>query len=389
MVALVLVLGLGAGPSAAPVEAATLQWQQQLMPGLPGGKLEGVSCPSPVTCVAVGTRQLTTGRYNYQALVESWDGKTWELDAAPTLASTTSSLGSVSCVSATSCVAVGIAGNLPVPTTTLHPFAEVLTGSRWEIIATAKLPAGTYAALSSVSCSQARSCVAVGNYLPPPGKTPTTEPALAEAYNGSTWVVEKMPVIAGHSSYLSSVSCLPGAEPTSCAAVGSESAGSSSGPLAYHVDGNNWQLLSIRGLPSSGPGLTSVSCPMPTSCVAIGSTKGGAFSAVDDANKWSTAPMAKLPTPYAALAGISCAGNIGLCEAVGYFYGGPSASATLVEGWDGHRWAVQASPNVPTPDLFAVSCSSSISGVGAGCTAVGDRGSQYPLALRDPIAGVA
>jgi hypothetical protein len=86
--------------------------------------------------------------------------------------------------------------------------------------------------------------------------------------------------------------------------------------------------------------------------------------------------MAKLPTPYAALTGISCPVNIDLCEAVGYFYGGPSASATLAEGWDGHRWAVQASPSASTPDLFAVSCSSSMSGVGAGCTAVGDLGSQ-------------
>ncbi len=389
LVALVVVLGLGAGPSATPVEAVTLQWQQQLTPRLAGGKLEGVSCPSPVTCVAVGTRQLSTGRYNYQSLVESWDGKTWDLDAAPTLASTTSSLGSVSCVSATSCVAVGVTGNLPVPTTTLHPFAEVLTGSRWEIVATAKLPAGAYAALSSVSCSQAKSCVAVGNYLAAQGKTLTTQAALAEAYNGSTWVVEKTPVITGHSSYLSSISCSPGAEPTSCTAVGSESAGKSSGPLAYHADGNNWQLLSIPGIPASGPGLMSVSCPLPTSCVAIGTAKGGAFSAVDELNKWSTVPMAKLPTPYAALTGVSCAHNIGLCEAVGYFYGGPSASATLVEGWNGHRWAVQASPNVPTPDLFAVSCSSSAPGVEAGCTAVGDLGSQYPLALRDPTAGGA
>jgi hypothetical protein len=277
MVALVVGLGLGAGPCATPVEAATLQWQQQLMPGLPGGRLEGVSCPSPLSCVAVGTRQLNTGKYNYQALVESWDGKTWELDAAPTLASTTSSLGSVSCVSATSCVAVGATGNLPVPTTSLHPFAEVLTGSRWEIVATAKLPAGTYAALSSVSCSHAKSCVAVGNYLAAPGKTPTTQPALAEAYNGSTWVVERTPVIAGHSSYLSSISCSPGAEPTSCTAVGSESVGNSSGPLAYHAQGDNWQLLRIPGIPSSGPGLTSASCPLPTSCVAIGSAKGVLF----------------------------------------------------------------------------------------------------------------
>ena len=319
LVALVVVLGLGAGPCATPVEAATLQWQQQLMPRLAGGRLEGVSCPSPVACVAVGTRQLTTGRYNSQALVESWDGKTWQLDPAPTLATTTSSLGSVSCVSATSCVAVGVTGNLPVPTTTLHPFAEVLMGSRWEIVATAKLPAGTYAALSSISCSQAKSCVAVGNYLAAPGKTLTTQPALAEAYNGSTWVVEKVPVIAGHSSYLSSISCSPGAEPTSCTAVGSESAGNSSGALAYHAVGNHWQVLSIPGLPSSGPGLTSVSCPLPTSCVAIGSAKGGPFSAVDDANKWSTTPMAKLPTPYAALAGISCAGQYPALRGSGLF----------------------------------------------------------------------
>ena len=386
LAATVVVLGLGAVPCSSPAEASALQWQQELMSGIARGTLEGVSCPSPLSWVAVGTQQLSTGRYVYQALVESWDGRTWEHDAAPTLMSTTSSLASVSCTSATSCVAVGVTGNLPVPTNSLHPFAEVLTGTKWEIVGTAKLPAGTYAALSSVSCSRAGSCVAVGNYLAAPHDAPATEPAFVEAYNGSTWALEKTPVISGHLSFLTSVSCSPGAGPTSCTAVGSQTVGNKFyGPLAYRSEWGHWQVLNIPGIPLYGPGLASVSCPLPTTCMAIGS-EGGAFSELDDANKWSTVPMAKLPTRYAALSGISCPGTVDLCEAVGYFYGGPTPTATLTEGWDGHRWAVQSSPNASAPDL---SCSSAVPGLGAGCTAVGALGSQYPLALRDPTAGAA
>jgi hypothetical protein len=393
--AVAVALGLEVGLFTSPVAAIALQWRQQLMSGLARGTLEGVSCPSPLSCVAVGTQQLSTGKYTYQALVESWDGRTWEQDATSALTTTTSSLDGVSCTSPTSCVAVGVTGNLPVPTSSLHPFAEVLAGTKWEIVNTAKLPAGTYAALSSVSCSRAGSCVAVGSYLAEAGGAPAAQPALVEAYDGSTWALEKTPVIAGHSSFLTSVSCSPGAVPTSCTAVGSQSFDDKiSGPVAYRSDGDHWKVLNTSGVPHSGPGFASVSCPLPTSCMAIGS-EGGAFSELDDANKWSTVAMAKLPTPYAALSGISCAGTVELCEAVGYFYGGPTPTATLAERWDGHRWAVQSSPNASTPDLFAVSCSSPAPRLGAGYTAVGslgsqgDLGSQYPLALRDPTTGGA
>lgn len=286
-------------------------------------------------------------------------------------------------------MAVGVTGNLPVPTSSVHPFAEVLTGTKWEIVGTAKLPPGTYASLSSVSCSRAGSCVAVGSYLAAAQRALATQPPLVEAYNGSTWALEKTPVISGRLSFLTTVSCAPGAVPTSCTAVGSQSVDNKiAGPLVYRSEGDHWRVLNTPGIPPSGPGLAAVSCPQPTSCMAIGS-EGSAFSALDNSNKWSTVPVAKLATRYAALSGISCAGKIDLCEAVGYFYGGPTPTATLTEGWDGHRWALQSSPNASTPDLFAVSCSSAVPGLGAGCTAVGALGSQYPLALRDSTAGAA
>jgi hypothetical protein len=389
LAATVVVLGLGAGLCSSPVEASALQWRRQLMSGFARGTLEGVSCPSPLSCVAVGTQQLSTGKYTYQALVESWDGNNWEHDAAPGLTTTTSSLDAVSCTSPTSCVAVGVTGNLPVPTSSLHPFAEVLTGRKWEIVGTAKLPAGTFAALSSVSCSGAGSCVAVGNYLAAPQGVPATQPPLVEAYDGSTWDLEKTPVVPGRLSFLTSVSCAPRAVPTSCTAVGSESVDNKlAGPFAYRSEGSHWQVLNTPGIAPSGAGLGSVSCPKPTSCVAI-SSEPSAFSEIDHAGKWSTVRTAKLPTPYAALSGISCAGTVDLCEAVGYFYGGPTPGATLAEGWDGHRWDVQSSPSASAPDLFAVSCSSPLPAGGAACTAVGDLGSQYPLALRDPSTGAA
>jgi hypothetical protein len=53
LAAAVVVLWLGAGPCWSPAEASALQWQQELMSGIVRGTLEGVSCPSPLSCVAV------------------------------------------------------------------------------------------------------------------------------------------------------------------------------------------------------------------------------------------------------------------------------------------------------------------------------------------------
>ena len=120
---------------------------------------------------------------------------------------------------------------------------------------------------------------------------------------------------------------------------------------------------SIQRTPSP-PGATrsyflGVSCTHSGDCEAVGvSGANGGSSLVE---RWEGKRWTIQPTPSATstiLYGVSCITS-DACIAAG---GQQSAFAelTLVERWDGKRWAIQPTPNppnVPSSELFAVSCS--------------------------------
>ena len=74
-----------------------------------GSYLYGVSCSSSNSCEAVG-RFVNSSSTN-QTLIESWDGSAWSVVPSPNRGSGDNQLNGVSCTSATSCVAVGWEGN--------------------------------------------------------------------------------------------------------------------------------------------------------------------------------------------------------------------------------------------------------------------------------------
>ena len=87
----------------------------------------------------------------------------------------TSSLLGVSCVSATSCTAVGVSASPPRPKVTL---AERFDGTRWAIQPTSNPAHSTDSRLVGVSCASHGSCTAVGlRYFP---RRPSAEVPLAE-----------------------------------------------------------------------------------------------------------------------------------------------------------------------------------------------------------------
>jgi hypothetical protein len=67
-------------------------------------ELNGVSCVSPTTCVAVGDYWGAAGIDH--TLIESWNGVAWSVVPSPSLAAERTLYG-VSCSSANWCVAVG------------------------------------------------------------------------------------------------------------------------------------------------------------------------------------------------------------------------------------------------------------------------------------------
>jgi hypothetical protein len=173
-------------------------------PNVGGGSsntLVGVSCAGINQCTAVGYTGL--GGTTNQTLVESWSGGTWSITPSPNVSGASGSvLIGVSCPALASCTTVGYA-DIPFGTQTL---VENLNGSTWSIVPSPNR-SGTDSSLSSVSCLSSSSCTAVG--AGPSGKT------LVEGWNGITWSIVPSPNVGGKTqSYLYEVSCLASADCT-------------------------------------------------------------------------------------------------------------------------------------------------------------------------------
>jgi hypothetical protein len=253
------------GTASASTRAAdttpVLTWSEPLGTGLTSSSNDenvSVSCPVKKFCVAVGNGAATT-----------YNGKKWSA-----LAGTSEDLGSVSCASATFCVAVDEYGG-----------AETFNGKKWSIPETV----APGVPLVSISCASASFCAAVSydgdaiTYSAKKWSAPTVidsgtypdepvavscasstfcvavdEGGQAITYNGSTWsapvVIDSTPV-----STVDAVSC---PSSTFCAAV--DSAGNIIG-----YNGTTWAApVSING----GSELNSVSCTSSTFCVSVDNT---------------------------------------------------------------------------------------------------------------------
>jgi hypothetical protein len=157
-----------AGPGAAAWEWNGTSWTAQAVSG--ATDLASVSCPSATFCMAVAGNGDT----------DSWDGSTWSQSAAiPGFTFATS----VSCVSASFCEATGISSSSTQE-------AAAWNGAAWSL-QTTPLPAdGNGIDLHAVSCVTADDCTAVGYYFQ---NTTFSQLTLAENWNGSAWVVQNTP----------------------------------------------------------------------------------------------------------------------------------------------------------------------------------------------------
>jgi opacity protein-like surface antigen len=140
--------------------SAQADWQEQgtapLSPGT-SSSFSAVSCTSGGFCMAVGT--FTSGG-NSGLLGESRSGTTWTFQTPPNVTgNNTEKLNGISCASASSCVAVGsyFDGVNTVP------LAEIWNGSAWSV-ANPLTPSGASdSEIFGVSCKSSSSCMAVGS----------------------------------------------------------------------------------------------------------------------------------------------------------------------------------------------------------------------------------
>jgi hypothetical protein len=371
-----------------------------------GDTLHGVSCPAAGSCVAVGSYAAGTGIT--ATLVESWNGKTWSIVSSPNSGVYGSQLAGVSCISASSCTAVG--DNRTSPETTL---VESWNGSTWSVVSSPN-QGDDSSQLAAVSCVSASSCTAVGTYQAYDQSNDSFyQQTLAESWNGSTWSVVSSPdqgsdwdnelaavtcrsasscttvgyydyqgeyaqtlleswngstlSVGTSANYVTSTDALSGVSCVSasfCVAVGSYlDTAHVSRTLIESWNGTTWSLVTSPNKFSNDNVLTSVSCVSAKFCVAVGSWADARATLVESWNgsTWSVVPSPSTSSIDQQLDGVSCV-SASFCVADGF-----TSNATLVESWNGSKWSIVSSPNPASiQNLDGVSCASA-----SFCVAVG------------------
>jgi hypothetical protein len=298
--------------------------------------LSGVSCVSRADCIAVGSYEPSTN--DFSPLAEAWNGSAWRMLSTPALSSTDSMLASVSCASATNCVAVGPGSPAAL--------AESWNGTSWTVL---PVPAGGPA---SISCPAPSHCIAAGVTVAG-NLAPHTQ-----VWNGSTWTSLPTPNPLTDSASLNAVSC---PQATACTAVGTAEG---AGALAMNFDGSRWQIVRV----SRSDALSGVSCTLATRCMAVGNYINTADNSAVLAQAWRGLKWRLTATPadvVGGLADVSCVSATN-CVGVGGSSRGTGGIDPLAEAWDGSAWRVTPAPSPPLGGMLtAVSCA------GGACLAIG------------------
>lgn len=201
-----------------------------------GNVLDSVTCPSASTCVAVGV--YTNSSSEAQPWIISGEGLSWTAadvsfptDATNQTAVAAFALESVSCSSVTDCVASGVYIG------SVNSFGQALlltgAGTSWNAI-DAPLPANNNdgaSQLISAACQPGGQCVTAGLYFP----VYNSQQGLIVSGNGTSWTPTEAPLpsnasTSDYSARLLSVACQPAA---ACVAVGihSDTSGTTYGLL--------------------------------------------------------------------------------------------------------------------------------------------------------------
>jgi hypothetical protein len=171
----------------------------------------------------------------------------------------------------------------------------------------------------------------------------TTDAALAEYWNGSTWTIKEFPKPAPHASVvrIAPISCISA---TSCIAVGLYRLGGACHEVTDGWNGTSWTVLSTRrgqcGPRNTGP--QAISCVTAADCIAV----GDAYAERWNGSTWTTQTLPSLPAGP-ELDAVSCA-SAASCTAAGS-RNTSAGFAPVAEHWNGSKWAVEPTPASPAP----------------------------------------
>jgi hypothetical protein len=281
-------------------------------------QLSGVSCPSATDCTVVGA----TGQGNIASvpLAEVWNGKTRTWRVEPTVNPSTRSVNemfAVSCPATSTCVAVGSQEG-----GTNQPLREIWHsgGSGWKAMsgASTKTPSGLF----SVSCPTATSCVAGGEVVAGGSAAQpeaTGAVSLVQTWSGAAWKVTRTGTTRPATA--TSASC---SSPSSCAVIGTSGVSAAAG-FSLILSSGHWRVATY---PSGQVG-AGVACLTGSECLSVGAIPGGAraATALYRAGAWKAVAAPALPAGETrGLTAVSCP-TATRCVAIGGSFSGSSVTS--------------------------------------------------------------
>jgi hypothetical protein len=363
MLALVAMLPLVALALPQTAAATEPSWKVQSVPIPAGAKssaLAGVSCLTSTSCNAVGNYFTEAGVA--LGLGVGWAGTEWAKQTVEP--GEGALLYATSCTASNACTAVGVVGK--------KTLAERWNGTEWKIQSTPNPEGVETSTLLGVSCASSEACIAVGQTR----EGGSTIRPLAEAWNGKTWTIQKTASLIGENrGELKGVSCTSS---TACTAVGAEYTRFEARALAQRWNGTEWTAQTPAAFTGYVEEFNSVACRTATSCFAVGleaeTTEGGSTGLIERWNgtTWRGQSIGKpIKGKKWRLTGVSCAKS-GDCVAVGddTTWGAGAVSAPIAVPWVAEvEWQAQELPmpaGAKEGTLEGVSCTAE-----AACTAVG------------------
>jgi hypothetical protein len=345
------VLGMTAG--AAPSSAAWTVPSGSVLPNTSG--MAGVTCVTASTCLLVGVQSGLAS----SSLAATWDGSSF---TAVTPVSTSSELYGTDC-GPTLCMAVGT----DHATSTPAPHAESWNGSSWSSVTAATPSGSTFAQTLKVSCPSASFCAAVGWY--DNGSIPLP---FIEHWTGTSFSLQTL-TLPGNTvgAKLIGVSC---ASASACKAVGYiEVTGQPRKTLVATWNGSSWAVETSANPTAVLAELHGVSCPSANACEAVGHYIDGSSVQHGLAEVWdgSTWDLQTVPDPGGGatdptLNAVSCVSSTD-CEAVGGYTSSTPHATPVAAAWNGSAWGLQSVPNphgAADSTLLDVSCTTTCMAVG-------------------------
>jgi hypothetical protein len=182
----------------------------------------------------------------------------------------------------------------------------------------------------------------------------TGEQGFTEHWDGSTWTAVANPAQA--TTILDAVAAVSS---TDVWAVGDTISSTSQNTLIEHWDGTQWSIVNSPSVPSASNYLNAVTAISATNVWAVGTAYSGALNSQTliehwNGHKWKIITSPDVPgDAYNGLTGVAGASSHNIW-AVGNGENEFFQAQSFIEHWNGTSWSIVTGATTPTADLFSI-----------------------------------